>query len=158
MTNHSQHPTTDKLREPLNLYRDHLATVAQQTADSYWEHHMLDRPQASSQPSALGCRVRLKGDSIYIEWYFNRWRKKRGGGYQPLSVHIAKPGRSFSYSLSKLYAHAPQWEHDMVRNTEAVFANLRRQNHQLTQIRRSVRALEQLMTELDALMAAMPDS
>lgn len=138
-------PTIEGLQNLLDQARDELHGRAQSCADRFWENHLqLDKAEGTNKPSSLGCRVRQKGDGVYMEWYYNTWRKKINGSSQPFSRHISKSARGFHYDLRKLYAHAPEWEYPMIRETESAFANLRQQNSQLTAMRRNLQSLSRL--------------
>jgi hypothetical protein len=137
-----------ELQKLLDQAEESLYLKAKFCADTFWENHMqLGMAGNSRKPSSLGCRIRRKGHSIYMEWYYNSWSKKFDGGFKPKSHHIGKPARNFQYSLSKLYARAPEWEYAMIKETELAFSNLRRQNHQLTIMRRSLKELTKLASD-----------
>jgi hypothetical protein len=148
-------PIIDDLQAMLDQARDILFEKAKTCADNFWVNHLqLDKAKGSGRPSSLGCRVRQKGDGVYAEWYYNKWRRRADGSSQPFSHHIRRSQRSFQYDLKKLYAHAPQWEHQMIRKTEVAFGNLRQQNSQLATMRRSLQALSKLESEWAALISA----
>jgi len=138
--------TLDDLQYLLDQTRDRLYEKAQSCADFFWENH-LQLDGGTKRPSSLGCRVRRKGESVYMVWYFNTWRKKIDGGSQPFSNDINKGTRGFQYNLRKLYAHAHEWEYGVIRESELAFANLRQQNKHLTAMRRSLQALSKLESD-----------
>lgn len=116
-----------------------LRQQAKSLLDTFWlGHEEGNKGRAFSDKSVLGCRMRTKGDSIYLEWFFNRWVKLPNGKSQPFSTYI-KHGKSLSYTPASLLRHAKEWEIELVLSTEAGFALVRRQNQFLAMARQNVR-------------------
>ena len=116
-----------------------LKEQARELLMSFWLEHVNENKKHNvSDKSVLGCRMRTKGDGIYLEWFFNRWVKLTSGKNKPFSTYL-KRGKGMSYSSAVLLKHARSWEVELVLATEAGFAQVRRQNHYLAQARQCIR-------------------
>lgn len=116
-----------------------LRQQARELLDAFWlGHENGNKERGFANKSILGCRMRTKGDSIYLEWFYNRWVKMPGGKSKPFSTYI-KRGKGLSYTPASLLHHAKDWEVELVLATEAGFALVRRQNQYLAMARQNVR-------------------
>lgn len=110
---------------------------------AYWENQMYhNQRKPVTDRSQLSCRVRLKGDSVYPEWYWNYWvpgkNKKGEPCRRPIGKHISR-GKGYSYPIQTLLRHSREWEHELVVKTEEALTLVRRQNHFLVQARQNIR-------------------
>jgi hypothetical protein len=129
----------EELVEIMGWQVSRLKEQARALLDTYWANHLKENEKRQlTEKSVMGCRMRLKGDSIYLEWFFNRWVKRPDGKNKPFSTYL-KRGKGMSYSPSTLLRHAKDWEADLILETEEGFALVRRQNHFLSQARQNVR-------------------
>ena len=123
---------------------------AQLWVDNFLEQHVSGNKLSTKDKngeknrSLLFCRCRTKGDSIYLEWYFNFWRKGKRG--KPLASYIKHPERGHSYTIEVLLKHSAPWEYEIVKRTELAFMSLRKRNFHLAKSRFQLR--EALKAEL----------
>ncbi|KDN94712.1 conjugative transfer protein MobI(A/C) [Hydrogenovibrio marinus] len=100
---------------------------AQMVNDVFWKHRdqLIENSFEGAEP-LLGCRVQVK-DGISISWFVWKFYKPRAlkGKSRRYNEHIKKPKGEFKYSLSKLYKHANEKQHDTIRYCEDNFAELR---------------------------------
>jgi len=133
-----------------------LKAQAKVHLDNFWDCHMgANAGKSLSEKSTLGCRMRLKGDSIYLEWFHNYWHRgisKKTGleGQIPHSKYISR-GKGFSYPIKTLLRYSREWEYDTVIRTEEAFTLIRRQNHFLAQARQNIREVMKSREALDVL-------
>ncbi|MCK9172458.1 MAG: hypothetical protein M0O99_03110 [Desulfuromonas thiophila] len=123
--------------EAIDQAQQALAVDTQSYVDWYWqESTKLQEHAAWSDRSRLGCRIRNIGSGMYVQWYIaDRWAKTAKSQY------IGKPAKSLKYSLTTLLRYAPAWQHKIVQDSEAVFAQKRHANQQLAQARVALRRL-----------------
>lgn len=122
---------------------------------NFWEFHIANNDKKPlTEKSQLGCRMRIKGDSIYLEWYWNYWvngKDDKGKACRkPISKYISR-GKGFSYPIKTLLKHSAPWEYDMVEQTEAALTLIRRQNHFLSLSRQNIREAQKSRETLDAM-------
>lgn len=116
-----------------------LRQQARNLLDAYWAEHVAEnKKRPYSEKSIMGCRMRTKGDSIYLEWFTNRWIKQADGTSKPFSTYL-KRGKNMAHSPATLLRNAREWEVELILSTEAGFALVRRQNHFLSLARQNVR-------------------
>jgi hypothetical protein len=148
----NENGSAQHLMELADVQLQKLYETARYHADIFWDNHMGANKSGRDRAGSLGCRVRQKQNSIYIEWYHNIWHRKRQGGFTPISKYIRKPARSHGYNLESLFKYADPWEYPVIEQTEAAFAQIRRQNKNLAKIRRYLRdmhAAEEMLAELE---------
>ena len=65
------------LEDYLEIISYQVVILKQQAAsyiDPYWENQMRENQRRPvTDRSQLSCRIRLKNDSVYPEWYWNYW-------------------------------------------------------------------------------------
>lgn len=121
--------------------------------DAFWKNQIRENAaRPITDRSNLSCRMRLKGDSIYLEWYWNFWvqGKAKDGSpcRKPMSKHISR-GKGYSYPIKTLLRHSAEWEYDLVVRTEEALTHIRRQNYYLAQARQAIREAAKSRAALD---------
>lgn len=127
-----------------------LKKQAREILDNYFDAHITGNKlhKRYQDKSVLGCRMRIKGSSIYLEWFFNTWVKLADGRNKPFSTYI-KRGKGMSYSQNTLLRYAKDWEVDLVLETEQAFAQIRRQNHFLAKARQNIREMKKSQNKIN---------
>ena len=122
------------LVEEQTLY---LKEKAQGLVDDFSTQHSSGNKLHKKDRSFLFCRCSSKGNSTYIEWYFNFWKIGMKG--KPLSTYLKRPERGYGYTMDVLLKHSAPWEYEIVKHTEQIFASLRKQNFHLAKARFQLR-------------------
>jgi|GEM_PF-4643158 len=117
-----------------------LAEEAKSLADTFWDHHLEQNTKKPvAEKSLLGVRVRTQNDSLYIQWYWNKWLQgEQKGTHKPFSIYIKK-GKSLRYPAEALMKHARPWESDLVLKVEERFAAIRKRVFHLVTARQHLR-------------------
>lgn len=130
---------------------------------AFWENQMYhNQRKPVTDRSQLSCRIRLKDDSVYPEWYWNYWvsgtNDKGEPCRRPKGQHIRRGGKGYSYPIQTLLRHSRDWEHEMVTKTEEALTHIRRQNHYLAKARQSIREAIKSCGALESLDESRKDS
>jgi hypothetical protein len=125
------------LLDAVELQTERLELDAKQLVNDFFGHHVNGNKKHKGDNSFLFCTCKVREDSIYLEWYYNFWKK--GSTTRRFSKYIKKPKDKNEYTISTLLKHSAPWEHDEVRRTEHLFSLIRKQNESLTRIRRNLR-------------------
>lgn len=154
------------LEDYLEILSYQVVVLKQQAAsyiDPYWENQMRENQRRPvTDRSQLSCRIRLKNDSVYPEWYWNYWVSGKNDKGEPCRFpngkHIRRGGKGYSYPIQTLLRHSRDWEYDRVVRTEEALALVRRQNHFLAQARQSIREVIKAREALESLDESRKDS
>ncbi|TRO78314.1 conjugative transfer protein MobI(A/C) [Desulfuromonas acetexigens] len=154
------------LEDYLEILSYQVVVLKQQAAsyiDPYWENQMRENQRRPvTDRSQLSCRIRLKNDSVYPEWYWNYWvsgtNDKGEPCRRPKGQHIRRGGKGYSYPIQTLLRHSRDWEHEMVTKTEEALTHIRRQNHYLAKARQSIREAIKSCGALESLDESRKDS
>jgi len=146
------------LEDYLEILSYQVVVLKQQAAsyiDPYWENQMRENQRRPvTDRSQLSCRIRLKNDSVYPEWYWNYWVSGKNDEGEPCrrpnGKHIRR-GKGFSYPIQTLLRRSRDWEYDRVVKTEEALTLIRKQNHYLAQARKSLREAMKVREALEKL-------
>ena len=129
----------EEVLEALSWQTVRLMKRARIILDGYWLMHLKEnKKRRLSDKSVMGCRARIKGNSLYLEWYFDRWVQTKEKKNKPLSTTL-KRGKGYLYKPAVLLKHAQPWETQFILGIEKDFAAIRRQNRFLALARNNIR-------------------
>lgn len=96
----------EEVLEVLSWQTVRLMKRARILLDGYWEMHLKENQRRKlSDKSVMGCRMRINGDSIYLEWFHNRWVQTAEKKNKPLSTTL-KRGKALTYTPAVLLKRA----------------------------------------------------
>jgi len=155
----------EKIVEETSHALEILAEKTESLLTQYWDEHIaLNKPLPLTEKSVLGCRTRRVSGGLYIQWYWNTWRKVESDGKKkskPYSNHISigrKGGHS--YSDATLLKHAKDWEKERVLHYEEQFALIRKAAHLIVHTRKyardAIKAIEALEEKSTAVGSETP--
>lgn len=124
--------------------RKEIREEAQVYIDQYWVHHIDgNRGLKPWEGSILGVRAKKGANSdFYVQWFWNRWFKDKGGQVQTRSTYIRK-GNGFAYSPRTLEKYAKDWEVGLVLHLESRFAEIRERLRDLKLAEMALRRVQQ---------------
>lgn len=123
------------VRMALESRIEDLYHEADDIVSHYWDTviKMEKRRKGVENKNRLRLRCVKQSNSIRVEWQGIVWvGKGKDGKLFDKREHITKPARSFTYTLSKLYKFAHEWEKEIVDETESRLSGIRREAHHLT--------------------------
>lgn len=143
----------EKIVEESSRALEILVEKADGLLTRYWEEQItLNKSLSLTEKSVLGCRMRRVSGGLYVQWYWNTWRKVESDGKKkskPYSNHISigKKG-GHRYSDTTLLKHAKDWEKERILRYEEQFALIRKAAHMIIHTRKyardAIKALESL--------------
>lgn len=132
---------TEQLESELFL----LALEADTVAARFFETVTIARAEMpKDKQTYLGCRVRVKNNSLEIAWHRNSIipaEKSKGKG-RVYSRYIRK-GYGDSYEMDS-FKREPQWVQDVVAEAEITFGKLRKRAKLVSKIRGALTEYQQL--------------
>ncbi len=118
---------------------DELEAIASSIIDRHWELVMQNEKPGWQNKSQLNLRIHRKGNNLRIDWTGVKWSSTAKGRKYPLYTHITKGRGSHTYTLSKLFAFAREWEKPLIEETEKELAWIRREAFHLNRALFSIR-------------------
>jgi len=132
----------DEALDALERRAQQLFDAAYQIVERHWQlvRSMEAKHRGWENMSNLQLRCEKVGNSIRADWCGIKWiGSKAEGTRRSVRIFIAKPKGAHTYTLSKLFAFAKEWEKPMIENTEAQLAAIRREASQLVKAITAVR-------------------
>lgn len=119
-----------------------LQDEAQLLVDDYWRRLKEGRThQKRYAQGSVGVRLRARETGGFsIEWY--EMGRLGGSGRFVAKKQFSKGRRSHRYALDQALKNEPDWIAELVRETEEVFADIRKRQALLVRIRDSLIAYE----------------
>ncbi|HBV20351.1 MAG TPA: hypothetical protein DEF07_01355 [Nitrosomonas sp.] len=120
---------------------DELEKIAASIIDRHWELVMQSEKAFPGwqNRSNLNLRIHRKGNNLRIDWTGIKWSSNKDGKKYPLYTHISKGKGKHTYTLSKLYSFAKEWEKPLIAETEKELAWIRRESFHLNRSLFSIR-------------------
>jgi hypothetical protein len=116
-------------------------------ANLFYQTQLAAREEGGpDEQSYLGTRARVKGGSLCLEWYRNRFRivqTPRGAKKKVFSQYIPK-NRADGYT-SATFSKEPQWARDVAAEVEGEYQKLRKRGEILGKIKRLLGEYEKLV-------------
>lgn len=128
--------------EALEGYMAALHDQAYEIVMRHWDAVKLQERKTPGweNSSNLQLRCELRGNSLRIDWCGIKWLgSKKMDNRRMVRITISKPAGVNSYSLSKLYAHAKEWEKPLIKETEGKLAAIRCEASHVIKAIRSIR-------------------
>lgn len=122
-----------------------VTTHAKKLADGFWAlNHAIREEGDASLIGYFGTRVRLRDNTLSIDWYRNYFiQDKATGRKRPMSKYIAK-GEGHRYP-KRAFKDAKEWEQEAIEQIEDQNALLRKRANLLRTMRRALADYEALM-------------
>lgn len=137
LSNHERYDMTKNVeaREILGSRVETLYQEVELIVSSYWDAVL--KMEKEKKDAQYRNRLRLRSvkekNSIRAEWQGIVWTGKgKDGKLFDKKEHISKPAGSFSYTLSRLYKFAHDWEKELIEETEVKLTGIRKEAHHLT--------------------------
>lgn len=115
------------------LYREAIAL-----SDKYWDEHMMGNERYKNHnelKSYLTPQVRKRGDYVLELSWGRAFFIKDGstGKFKKRTKYIPKKS-GYMYNLKVLHKNSPPWAHDLVTETEMMFAHIRKRQSCITKM------------------------
>lgn len=113
-----------------------LALEADTVAARFFETVTLARTEMpKDKQTYLGCRVRIKNNSLEIAWHRNNIiPAERAKGQSRVYSRYIRKGLGDTYDLAS-FKREPQWVQDVVADAEKTFGNLRKRAKLISKLR-----------------------
>jgi len=112
----------------LEGYMEALHDQAYELVMQHWEAVKLQERKTPGWENSSNLQLRCdkKGNSLRIDWCGIKWLgSKKMGNRRMVRISIPKPADMNSYSLTKLYAYAKDWEKPLIKETEEKLTAIR---------------------------------
>ena len=127
--------TNAYVRQVLESRLENLYGELDEIVTAYWTEvlEMEKKMGGGKNRNKLRLRGVKENNIMRADWVGIEWTgKTKEGKLFDKKVHITKPADSFSYTLSKLYKFAHEWEKELVEKTESKLSGIRQEGHHLT--------------------------